>query len=68
LIMAPNLKDRVEDMVGIVTDPPGASIMDVYYDAAHFLDRDEDVLMIILDGFGYHQYVHAVQGGYAPHS
>jgi hypothetical protein len=39
--------------------------MDVYYDAVHFLDRDEDVLIIILDGFGYHQYIHAVQQGYA---
>lgn len=61
-----NLKDRVEDVVGIIVDPPGASNMDTYHDAAHFLERDEDVLVIILDGFGYHQYVHAVQEGYAP--
>jgi hypothetical protein len=64
--LAPNLKDRIEDVVGIVTDPPGASNMDTYNDTAHFLDRDENVLVIILDGFGYHQYVHAIQGGYAP--
>ena len=47
----PNLKDRIEDLVGIIVDPPGASNMDTYHDAAHFLDRDEDVLVVILDGF-----------------
>ncbi len=62
----PNLKDRIEDLVGIITDPPGASNMDAYHDAAHFLDRDEDVLVVILDGFGYHQYVKAIEEGYAP--
>jgi hypothetical protein len=64
--LAPNLKDRIENLVGIITDPPGASNMDTYHDTAYFLDREEDVLVIILDGFGYHQYVHAVQKGYAP--
>ena len=62
----PNLKDRIEDVVGIITDPPGASNMDAYHDAAHFLDRNEDVLVVILDGFGYHQYAKAIQEGYAP--
>lgn len=62
----PNLKDRIEDVVGIVIDPPGASNMDAYHDAAYFLDRDEDVLVVILDGFGYHQYVKAIKEGYAP--
>jgi hypothetical protein len=62
----PNLKDRMEDVAGIIIDPPGASNMDAYHDAVHFLDKDEDVLIIVLDGFGYHQYSHAVQNGYAP--
>jgi hypothetical protein len=61
----PNLKDRVRDMVGIIIDPPGASNMDAYHDAAHFLDKGDDVLIIVLDGFGYHQYQHAVKEGYA---
>ncbi len=60
----PNLKDRVEDLAGIIKNPPGASNMDAYHDAAHFLDRDENVLIIVLDGFGYHQYSHALQNGY----
>lgn len=62
----PNLKDRIEDLVGIIIDPPVASNMDTYHDAAHFLGRGEDVLVVILDGFGYHQYVKAVEEGYAP--
>jgi hypothetical protein len=62
----PNLKDRIEDVAGIITDPPGASNTDAYHDAVHFMDRDEDVLIIVLDGFGYHQYEYALRKGYAP--
>jgi len=62
----PNLKDRIEDVAGIAIDPPGASNMDTYHDAVHFMDRNEDVLIIVLDGFGYHQYEYALRKGYAP--
>jgi hypothetical protein len=54
----------VSNIAGIITDPPGASIMDAYYDLKHHIDRGEKVMLIILDGFGYHQYRYAVENGY----
>ncbi len=62
----PDLKNRIKGVRGIMKDPPAGSIMDTYHDTVHFLEKDEKVLLIILDGFGYHQYRHAVDNWYAP--
>ncbi|AKL94369.1 hypothetical protein CACET_c08610 [Clostridium aceticum] len=59
-------KSKITDARGIMIDPPQVSIMDTYYDASHFLTKDEKVLILFLDGFGYHQYVYAMEKGYAP--
>lgn len=61
----PDLKNRVADLAGIMVDPPGGSIMDAYYDTLHFLENGENVMHIILDGFGYHQYLYAMEAGHA---
>ncbi|AOY76270.1 alkaline phosphatase family protein [Clostridium formicaceticum] len=59
-------KDKITDARGVIINPPQISIMDTYYDASHFLAQDEKVLILFLDGFGYHQYLHAIEKGYAP--
>jgi len=55
---------KISDLAGIMMDPPGASIMDVYDDCVYYMDKGEKVMVIILDGFGYHQYEYAYANGY----
>ncbi len=60
-------RKQIENVKGIVTDIPNHSIMDAYYDALHYLGNDENVLVIYIDGFGYHQYKYGVTNGYMPY-
>jgi len=55
---------KISDLAGIIMDPSGASIMDVYEDCIYYIDKDEKIMVIILDGFGYHQYEYAYANGY----
>lgn len=55
----------VEKVVGVILNPPKAYITDAYYDMSMYL-KDTNVLFILLDGFGYHQYKYAVDNGYLP--
>lgn len=50
---------EIIDLAGIMMGPPGASIMDVYNDCIYYTGQGEKVMVIILDGFGYHQYEYA---------
>lgn len=59
-------KSKIDDVRGIILNPPTVSIMDTYYDTSHYLEKDEKVLILFLDGFGYHQYLYAIENGYAP--
>lgn len=52
---------------GIVIDPPGRSITDVYKDTRQSLLKGEKILIILLDGFGYHQYEYAGKKGHIPY-
>jgi len=45
-----------ENVVGIIENPPERSIMDVYYKSKEFLNEDKKVMIIFIDGFGWHQY------------
>ncbi len=56
----------IEEVRGLVLDPPDRMITDVYRDAQQFLQEEEPVLLLLLDGLGYHQYVEAAEGGHAP--
>lgn len=57
-------KDKeIENIVGVVIDPPETSIKDAYYDMERYLE-DDKVLFILLDGFGYHQYEYARENGF----
>lgn len=57
-------KSKITDVKGIMVDPPITSIMDTYYDVSHYLEKDEKVMILFLDGFGYHQYLYAIENGY----
>lgn len=59
-------KNKIEDVRGIFLNPTKGSIMDTYYDASYFLENEEKVLILFIDGFGYHQYLHAINNSYAP--
>ncbi|MFO8060791.1 MAG: alkaline phosphatase family protein [Bacillota bacterium] len=56
----------IEGVRGLVLDPPERMITDVYHDAHRLLERDERVLLILLDGFGYHTYLRAAEMGCTP--
>ena len=56
----------IEAVRGIILEPPAASIMDLYHDSLHYLERGERVLAVFIDGFGYHQLAYALREGYAP--
>ncbi len=46
----------MRNLLGIIVDPPKASIMDAYHDAKYYLEHQVPVLMIFLDGFSYAEY------------
>ncbi|OWZ83834.1 alkaline phosphatase family protein [Natranaerobius trueperi] len=56
----------IDQAAGIVLDPPDKMITDAYHDTKELLAQDEQVLLILIDGLGYHQYEYAVDNGYAP--
>ena len=60
-----NGKMIIRDVKGIMINPPKGSITDAYYHMSNYLEEG-DVLFILLDGFGYHQYKYAIENGYLP--
>lgn len=58
-------KQKIENIKGIILDPPNASIRDSYDHMVDYLD-DENVLFLFIDGLGYHQYEYALEKGYSP--
>lgn len=61
-----NGKERLEDVKGVILDPPRGKIQDSYHDISKYIEENEDVLFILLDGFGYHQYEYALEKAYMP--
>ncbi len=59
-------RQSVDDVVGIFLDPPAAAITDLHSHVVRDLDDDEKVLVIMLDGLGYHQYQAARVQGFIP--
>ena len=51
---------------GIVLNPPERRITDVYSDALAAMEEGIPLLLILVDGLGYHQYQHASAQGYTP--
>lgn len=56
----------LEDLKGIIVNTPVYDINDVYLDSMHYLKKDEQVLIIIINGLGYYQYVNAYNNGDIP--
>ena len=63
----PENRKTVFDIVGVIINPPAVSVMDSYHDAKHYLDKDEDVLHIFIDGFSAGQYQYAKENGFIPY-
>ena len=59
-------KIKIENTTGIVLDTPDKQITDVYHETRKILDNDEKVMLILIDGLGYHQYESALENGYTP--
>ncbi|MTI70355.1 MAG: hypothetical protein FH751_08920 [Firmicutes bacterium] len=60
------LKEKIKDIRGIIINPTSNRNMNLYYDTYHYIENDEKVLAIFLDGFGYKQYEYAALNGYIP--
>ena len=60
-------RTTMDKVRGILVNPPPGSIMDVYAETVNNVQNGGRVLVVIVDGFGYHQYVYAVENGYAPY-
>jgi hypothetical protein len=56
----------IEKVEGVMLNPPSGSIMDSYYDSMHFIEKNEKVLFILVDGFSFQQYLKAVENNSAP--
>ncbi|MCK4260369.1 MAG: alkaline phosphatase family protein [Halanaerobiales bacterium] len=56
----------INDVKGVILNPPSLYNTDTYYDALHYLETGKRVLIIIMDGFGYHQYEYALENNFVP--
>ncbi|MEN6390025.1 MAG: hypothetical protein ABFD04_06375 [Syntrophomonas sp.] len=63
--LQPEEHSQIDQVKGVVIDPPTTSIMDACYDARHFLENGEKVLVVVLEGFTYSQYTDAIANGHA---
>lgn len=64
--VAEGRRGMVKNVKGIILNSPVSSNSDAFHDALHFLGAGRSVLLVILDGFGYHQYAYASDNGYLP--
>ena len=60
-------KIKEEKIKGMIVDAPLQSIKNVYHDSLHYLKQNEKVMVIFLDGFGYHQYLYCLDNNFAPY-
>ena len=57
---------QIQEVAGVVIEAPERRTTDAFHDALHLLKADQPVILVILDGLGYHQYVYAIEHGHAP--
>ena len=57
---------QLDKVKGVIVNPPAASIMDTYYDARHYLENGDKVLVVVLDGLTYSRYTNAMEKGQMP--
>ncbi len=56
----------IDDVRGLIMDPPEKKITDVYHDSIRLLEQGKQIMAVLVDGLGYHQYLHVTENGYAP--
>lgn len=62
----PEERSVLENVKGVVVNPPAVSLMDTYFNALHYLQNGQKVLLVVVDGFTYQQYSTALASGSAP--
>lgn len=52
-----DIENRVtySDLKGIYINPPQTTVMDAYYDSLYYLEKNQDVMVLFIDGFSYYQ-------------
>ncbi len=64
--LEPDTRTKLEKVKGVIVHPPAASLTDAHYDARHYLESGDHLLVVVLDGLTYQQYSYAAANGYAP--
>lgn len=59
----PEERTQLEEIKGIIVNPPSTSITDIYYDTRHYLENGQKVLVVIGDGLTYSRYTQALEKG-----
>ncbi len=63
----PEQKESLENIRGVIIDAPLKSNKDAFYDALHYLENGKKVLIVLLDGFSYHQFSHLKENNELPY-
>ena len=63
----PEKNIEFKNIKGVVLNAPVKSNKDAFYDSIYYLENNQKVLVILLDGFGYHQYQYCLENGITPY-
>lgn len=66
VIVIDNDNNEIKDVKGIYISHDFHNISDAYYDAKDYLDNNEKVMVVLLDGFSYSQYKNAKESDLTP--
>lgn len=56
----------IEDIVGVYYGDNIASNTDIYFDTEYYLNKDEKIMVILLDGFSFEQWEYCANNGHIP--
>lgn len=59
-------RSTLENVKGVIINPPAASLMDTYFEALRYLQDGEKVLVVVVDGLTYHHYSTLLASGTVP--
>lgn len=57
--LSPEGKTVVRNIAGVIINPPLLTVKDAYTDSIRYLENHERVMLVIIDGLGYHQFKEA---------
>ncbi len=60
-------KEKIQNPIGIIENPPRKSIMDIKDMTLESLSNDKQILIIYIDGLGYDLYLHALKNNIIPY-